>query len=117
MLKFLFTATLLQGAALAAQQSTVGVSAKAVDVRVAEVADSLPISPGRVVSFETTEGSLMNLDVSPDGRTIVFDLVGDIYTVPTTGGTATQITRGLALDMHPVWAPDGKRIAYVSDAS
>src|SRR5688572_25568464 len=46
----------------------------------------LPLKPERNVKFTTEEGTWMSLDVSPDGRTIVFDLVGDIYTVPIGGG-------------------------------
>jgi len=77
----------------------------------------LPIQPARVISFSTDEGSMMNVDVSPDGRTILFDLLGDLYTVASTGGHATQLTRGMALNSRPVWSPDGKRIAYISDGS
>src|SRR6202167_5073424 len=53
---------------------------------------SLPILPTRHTRFTTDEGTWMSVDVSPDGKTIVFDLVGDLYTVPITGGTATRIT-------------------------
>jgi Tol biopolymer transport system component len=77
----------------------------------------LPIKPARTISFTTDEGSYMNVDVSPDGKTLLFDLLGDLYMVPTSGGTATQLTRGIALHLRPVWSPDGKRIAYISDFS
>ncbi len=80
-------------------------------------ADRLPIQPTRTISFETTEGTFMNIDLSPDGRTIVFNLLGDIYSVPAVGGVATQLTRGLSYDLYPVWSPDGAQIAYISDAS
>src|SRR5438128_1066976 len=71
--------------------------------------------PGRAVSFTTTEGTWVSLDVSPDGRTIVFDLLGDLYTLPIAGGQATRITSGAALDAMPRWSPDGRWIAFSSD--
>ncbi len=52
--------------------------------------------------------------ISPDGKTIAFCYQGDIFTVPTTGGKATQITSNPAFDTRPVWSPDGKRIAFAS---
>lgn len=57
----------------------------------------------------------MSVDVSPDGPTIVFDLLGDLYTLPIAGGTATRITSGTAFDAQPRWSPDGRSIAFVSD--
>ena len=75
-----------------------------------------PIPPTpRALRFTTDEGTWMSLDVSPDGRTIVFDLLGDLYTLPITGGSATRITDGPTWDSHPKFSPDGKRIAFVSD--
>ena len=68
----------------------------------------LPIKPTRTISFTTDEGSYMDVDISPDGNTIVFDLLGDLYTVPVTDGNAKQHTRGMALHLRPVWSPDGK---------
>ncbi len=69
----------------------------------------------RKVPIAVDEGSWMNVDVSPDGRTIAFDLLGDIYTMPIEGGTPTRIAEGLAFEHQPRFSPDGKRIAFVSD--
>jgi Tol biopolymer transport system component len=77
----------------------------------------LPIKATRTISFETNEGTDMDVDLSPDGSTIVFDLLGDLYTLPANGGVARQLTRGLAMNRHPVWSPSGKQIAFISDAS
>ena len=79
--------------------------------------DSLPLKTARTVSFETSEGTWMSLDVSPDGRTIVFELLGDLYTMPVTGGAATRITSGPAFDSQPRWSPDGKHLVFLSDRS
>ncbi|MGQ2930724.1 MAG: TolB family protein, partial [Sphingopyxis sp.] len=69
----------------------------------------------RKVSIAVDEGSWMNVDVAPDGRTIAFDLLGDIYTMPIEGGTPTRIAEGLAYEHQPRFSPDGGRIAFVSD--
>jgi imidazolonepropionase-like amidohydrolase/Tol biopolymer transport system component len=68
------------------------------------------------VSFTTNEGTWMNLDVSPNGRTIVFDMLGDIYTLPINGGKAKAIRSGLAWECQPRFSPDGKKILFTSDA-
>ena len=68
------------------------------------------------VEFTVTEGTWMNLDVSPDGKTIAFDLLGDIYTIPVSGGNATCIRSGLPWEVQPRFSPDGTQILFTSDA-
>ncbi|MBL0178489.1 MAG: PD40 domain-containing protein [Gemmatimonadetes bacterium] len=83
----------------------------------ASAAVTLPLKTARTHRFTATEGTWLSLDVSPDGQTIVFDLLGDLYTLPITGGKATRITSGMAYDVQPRFSPDGKRVVFVSDRS
>lgn len=78
---------------------------------------NLPLKASRMFDLNTTEGTWTSVDISPDGKTIIFDMMGDLYTMPVEGGKATQITRGLAFDQHPRYSPDGKKILFVSDKS
>lgn len=74
-------------------------------------------APGSVLEFTATRGTWMNVDVSPDGRTIAFDLLGQIHEVPMAGGAATVLTRGQGWNMQPRYSPDGSRILFTSDRS
>ena len=80
-----------------------------------EVGPEMPELPTRVVRFETTEGTWMGVDVSPDGQTIVFDLLGDLYQLPIEGGDAVPLTSGTDWDQVPRFSPDGTHIYFVSD--
>ena len=74
-----------------------------------------PRPDAKTVTFDTREGTWMSVDVAPDGRTLAFDLLGDLYTLPIDGGKATAISRGPAYDHHPRFSPDGKTLAFTSD--
>lgn len=71
--------------------------------------------PTKTFNIETDEGTWMNLDVSADGKDIVFDLLGDIYSMPITGGNATLLSGGVPWDIQPRFSPNGKYISYTSD--
>lgn len=66
-------------------------------------------------TIDVTEGTWMSLDVSPDGETIVFDLLGDIYRIPFAGGKAESLLGGHAWEIQPRFSPDGSSIAFTSD--
>ncbi len=74
-----------------------------------------PPFPLREISVDATEGTWLSLDVSPDGTEIVFDFLGDIYTIAIEGGDARPLTSEFAWNMHPRYSPDGRWIAFVSD--
>ena len=74
-----------------------------------------PPMPTRFIPIRVDEGTWLSLDVSPDGQTIAFDLLGDIYTMPITGGPATNIASGLPWEIQPRFSPDGSMIAFTSD--
>jgi Tol biopolymer transport system component/imidazolonepropionase-like amidohydrolase len=59
----------------------------------------------------------MSLDVSADGKTIIFDLLGNLYTLPIAGGRARLLTSGMAFDAQPRFSPDGRLVAFISDRS
>src|SRR5580700_5104992 len=75
----------------------------------------LTLKPTRKIEFTTDEGTWLSLDVSPDGKSIAFELLGDIYTLPIEGGQAKLIAGGMAFDSQPKFSPDGKWIAFISD--
>lgn len=78
-------------------------------------AGDLPLKMPRELSFETPEATWASVDVAPDGKTIVFDLLGDIHVMDATGGQARPLLTGPAFESQPVYSPDGDRMAFVSD--
>src|SRR5262245_14394371 len=76
-----------------------------------------PRGTTRTFDSTTTEGTWMSVDISPDGRWLVFDLLGHVYRMPVQGGRAESLTQnsGIAVNYHPRISPDGQRIAFISD--
>jgi len=74
-----------------------------------------PPGPASDIDVDVTTGTWLSVDVSPDGQEIVFDLLGDLYTLPIAGGEAKAITTGVAWDMQARYSPNGKWIAFTSD--
>lgn len=77
----------------------------------------LPMRPARRIAFDTDAGTWMSVTLAPDGRTLAFDLLGDLYSVSAGGGAATRITSGMAFDSQPAFSPDGAHLAFISDRS
>jgi len=80
-----------------------------------------PPGPTREQPIDVNEGTWVSLDISPDGKEIVFDLLGDIYRMPIEGADGSEgvypekLTSGMAWDMQPRYSPNGKSIAFTSD--
>jgi Tol biopolymer transport system component len=80
-------------------------------------ADGLPMRSGREIRFTTQEGTWLSPDLSPDGRQILFELLGDLYLIDSGGGVARPVATGMPFDSQPSFSPDGKRIVFLSDRS
>ena len=106
-------ALLLAGSALAAPDGATGADGRPQQ----PPGRSLPMQPARTLHIHAHSGTWMSLDVSHDGRTILFDMLGDLYAMPTAGGSARQLTQGLGFDTQPTYSPDGRSILFVSDRS
>ena len=77
--------------------------------------EGLVLKTAETISFTTDEVTWASLDVSPDGRTILFEVLGDLYTLPIEGGQATRIVGDLSFESQPTYSPDGKTIAFLTD--
>ena len=110
----LIVGSLIAALALFGGKSPVGAQEKSAAAAATEKG-GLPLKAERKIAFDTDEGTWVSLDVSPDGKTIVFELVGDIYTLPIEGGDARPISTGMAFDSQPRYSPDGGQIAFLSD--
>ena len=77
----------------------------------------LSLQPDRTLSLSLQEGTWISLDVAADDGSIIFELLGDLYRLPMTGGKATAITSGMAFDSQPSVSPDGETLAFISDRS
>jgi Tol biopolymer transport system component/imidazolonepropionase-like amidohydrolase len=74
-----------------------------------------PGTTWRTIDIDTTQTTWSDVEVSPDGRTILFDMLGDLYTLPIAGGEARALTESVAWDIQPRFSPDGRHIAFISD--
>jgi len=75
-----------------------------------------PPGVARTITLDTRTGTWMSVDVSPDGKSLVFDLLGDLYLLPMAGGEAKPLTHSIAWEQQARFSPDGKKIAFISDA-
>lgn len=75
-----------------------------------------PPGVAKTAQIDVRTGTWMSVDVSPDGKTLLFDLLGDLYTLPIAGGEARPLTHSIAWEQQARFSPDGKQIAFLSDA-
>ena len=108
LLRPLALATLVVASSLHAQQPVPRAGARPAE-------KPLPLEAARSFALDTREGTWLSLDLSPDGQTLVFDMLGDLYQMPFAGGEAVRLTSGMAYDAQPRFSPDGRKIVFISD--
>ncbi|WP_017665879.1 amidohydrolase family protein [Porphyrobacter sp. AAP82] len=111
----IFAAALLAGAAFIATPLAAAPAKKDAKAEEKWSVDAPKGATIKQVAINTDEGTWMDVDVAPDGKTLAFTLLGDIYTLPIEGGTPKRISEGLSWDVQPRFSPDGARIAFTSD--
>ncbi|MBY0308041.1 MAG: hypothetical protein K2Q09_04790, partial [Phycisphaerales bacterium] len=81
----------------------------------ARIPEAHALGGGAVLANPATPGLIQYPALSPDGSTIVFNWLGDLWAVPSRGGVATRLTSSPADDRHANFSPDGSMIAFESD--
>jgi len=107
--------TLALSMAVALSAATVHADEKKSEAKEEKWSVNAPQGEFKSINIDVNQGTWMNVDISPDGKTVVFDLLGDIYTMPIEGGEATALMTDIAWQMQPRFSPDGKYIAFTSD--
>ncbi|WP_222853331.1 amidohydrolase family protein [Fodinicola acaciae] len=79
---------------------------------VPDAAEAAPASGGRQLAVR--QGTNIAPRLSPDGRTVAFDLLGVLWLVPVAGGAARRLTGDLFDIAQPDWSPDGSTLAFQS---
>ena len=74
-----------------------------------------PPGEWETITIDSREVTWSDVDVSPDGQTLIFHMLGDIYRVDIDGGEAEALTDDLAWNFQPRFSPDGRSIAFISD--
>ena len=108
----IYSIAILSASLVSAQDSPTEEGEKKPEWNVSEPDFSVP---PRTIGLDTKTGTWMSLDVSPDGSSIAFDFLGDIYLLPIKGGNARNISPGFHWDMQPRFSPNGAQIAFTSD--